>query len=181
LEADEKEAPFAQISIHRAPYHRRRRRYLACHHRDAAGQPHTYALDPDIGAFVLKETLASGLSWPYDYGFIPQTTGQDDDPLDIIVLMDEPSFPGCVLTARLLGVIGLKKDGVENPRFVSCLVPRAETALSTDGYRSIKDLPKSCYETSKTFSKSIAKRKGTTIELTGCSGVEQAMRSFRSA
>src|SRR5580692_11209712 len=61
------------------------------------GSRHKFALDADIGALTLKQTLASGLSWPYDFGFIPSTKGKDDDPLDIIVLMDEPTFPGCVL------------------------------------------------------------------------------------
>ncbi len=58
---------------------------------------HKYAFDAQIGIFMLKHTLASGLEWPYDYGFIPQTLGNDGDPLDILLLQDEPTFPGCLV------------------------------------------------------------------------------------
>ncbi|HEX3467138.1 MAG TPA: inorganic diphosphatase [Candidatus Elarobacter sp.] len=132
------------------------------------GSRHKFALDPELGAFVLKETLASGLSWPYDYGFIPKTLGADGDPLDILVLMDEPTFSGCVLTVQLLGCIGLTKDGVENDRYVGCLVPQAETSLSTDGYRTMSDLPDKLVAEIQQFLKEYSEEKGHLIELTGC-------------
>jgi inorganic pyrophosphatase len=138
------------------------------------GSRHKFALDPDIGAFVLKQTLASGLTWPYDYGFIPCTLGKDGDPLDVIVLMDEPTFPGCVLTVRLLGVIGLEKNGIENNRFVGCLLPRTETSLSTDGYATIGDLPAKLLSEVKNFLCQYSEEEGNRIELTGDGDVEAA-------
>jgi inorganic pyrophosphatase len=64
-----------------------------------------YAFDEDLGVFVLKGVLAAGHSFPFDFGFIPQTTGGDGDPLDVLVLMDEAAFPGCLVPSRLIGVI----------------------------------------------------------------------------
>ena len=139
------------------------------------GSRHKYALDPKIGAFVLKQTLASGLVWPYEYGFIPQTRGADGDCLDIIVLMGEPTFSGCVLTVRLLGYIGLRQNGVENNRFVGCLLPSAETSLSTDGYKTIKDLPEKLLKEIQDFLKEYSEERGDEIELTGCEGVRKAV------
>ena len=56
-----------------------------------------YAYDEKIGLFVLKGVLTVGHSFPYDFGFIPQTKGGDGDPLDVLVLMDEAAFAGCLV------------------------------------------------------------------------------------
>lgn len=144
------------------------------------GSRHKYALDPKIGAFVLKQTLGSGLSWPYDYGFIPQTLGEDGDPLDILVLMDEPSFPGCVMQVRLLGAITVRKDGAENDRFVSCLRPSEETSLSTDGYKDITDLPKKLLREMEHFLKNYASERGDECEIKGAIGRKDALKRIHA-
>ena len=64
-----------------------------------------YAFDPDEGVFKLKRVLPAGMSFPYDFGFVPSTKADDGDPVDVLVLMDEPAFPGCVLACRLVGTI----------------------------------------------------------------------------
>jgi inorganic pyrophosphatase len=64
-----------------------------------------YAFDEKFGLFVLKGVLAVGHFFPFDFGFIPQTLGGDGDPLDVLVLMDEPAFVGCLVPSRLIGVI----------------------------------------------------------------------------
>ena len=64
-----------------------------------------YSFDEDQKIFVLKAALPSGMAFPYDFGFLPQTLADDGDPLDVLVLMDEPAFPGCAVMARLIGVI----------------------------------------------------------------------------
>jgi inorganic pyrophosphatase len=69
------------------------------------GSRNKYAHDPERGVFALKKVLPAGMSFPYDFGFVPSTTAGDGDPIDALVLMDEPAFPGCVLQARLIGVI----------------------------------------------------------------------------
>ena len=64
-----------------------------------------YAYDHDRGALVLKKVLPPGMLFPYDFGFVPSTLAEDGDPIDVLVLMDEPAVPGCVLDARAIGVI----------------------------------------------------------------------------
>lgn len=69
------------------------------------GSRNKYAFDPEERIFQLKKVLPAGMAFPYDFGFVPSTKGGDGDPLDVLVLMDEPAFPGCKLTCRIVGVI----------------------------------------------------------------------------
>ena len=64
-----------------------------------------YAFDFDFKNYRLKSVLPNGAVFPYDFGSIPGTTADDGDPLDVLLLMDEPAFTGCLVRARLLGVI----------------------------------------------------------------------------
>jgi inorganic pyrophosphatase len=75
------------------------------------GSRNKYAFDPEQKIFKLKTVLPSGMAFPYDFGFLPSTRGDDGDPLDVLVLMDEPAFPGCLLKCRLIGVIEGEQKG----------------------------------------------------------------------
>jgi len=87
------------------------------------GSRNKYAFDQDEKAFTLKKVLPAGMAFPYDFGFVPSTLAEDGDPLDVLVLMDEPAFPGCLVKCRLVGVIeGEQKDKkktVRNDRIVA--------------------------------------------------------------
>jgi inorganic pyrophosphatase len=69
------------------------------------GDRSKFAHDPETGAFLLKKLLPDGMSFPTDFGFIPSTVAADGDPLDAMVLHDEPLPMGSMVTVRLLGVI----------------------------------------------------------------------------
>jgi inorganic pyrophosphatase len=69
------------------------------------GSRNKYAFDPDQRIFELKKVLPAGMAFPYDFGFVPSTVAEDGDPVDVLVLMDEPAFPGCLLRCRLIGII----------------------------------------------------------------------------
>src|SRR5258707_12353857 len=76
------------------------------------GSRKKYAFDVDQKVFALKKVLPAGMAFPYDFGFIPSTRAEDGDPVDVLVLMDEPAFAGCVLACRPVGVIeGEQKEG----------------------------------------------------------------------
>jgi inorganic pyrophosphatase len=78
------------------------------------GSRNKLAYDHGMGTFVLSKVLPVGMRFPFDFGFLPGTHAEDGDPLDVLVLMDEPVFPGCVVATRLLGVIEAQQrdDGV---------------------------------------------------------------------
>lgn len=66
------------------------------------GSRNKYELDEATGEITLDRTLYTATSFPCEYGFIPDTLGEDDDPLDALVLVDEPTFPGCHIAARVV-------------------------------------------------------------------------------
>jgi inorganic pyrophosphatase len=79
------------------------------------GSRNKYAYDEETGIFELKKVLPAGMGFPYDFGFVPSTLAEDGDPIDVLVLMDEPAFPGCVLRCRLIGVIEGEADEDDGP------------------------------------------------------------------
>ena len=87
------------------------------------GSRNKYAFDPDQRIFALKKVLPAGMTFPYDFGFVPSTKAEDGDPTDVLVLMDEPAFPGCLLKCRIIGIIegqqGKRKKGERNDRIIA--------------------------------------------------------------
>lgn len=87
------------------------------------GSRNKYSFDPEQKIFTLKKVLPAGMAFPYDFGFIPSTKAEDGDPTDVLVLMDEPAFPGCLLKCRVIGIIegeqGKKKKCERNDRIIA--------------------------------------------------------------
>jgi inorganic pyrophosphatase len=87
------------------------------------GSRNKYAFDPEQRIFELKKVLPAGMAFPYDFGFVPSTLADDGDPVDVLVLMDEPAFPGCLVKCRPIGIIegeqGKKKKWERNDRIVA--------------------------------------------------------------
>jgi inorganic pyrophosphatase len=70
-----------------------------------SGSGNKLKYDDELGVYRLDRVLPAGMRFPFDFGFIPQTKAADGDPLDAIVLLDTPLYPGCVVQARLIGII----------------------------------------------------------------------------
>jgi inorganic pyrophosphatase len=104
------------------------------------GSRNKYAFDAERKVFQLKRVLPVGMAFPYDFGFIPSTRAEDGDPVDVLVLMDEPAFPGCLLKCRVIGVIegeqGKKKQKERNDRIIA--VEQANHSFAD--VRHIRDL-----------------------------------------
>jgi inorganic pyrophosphatase len=116
------------------------------------GSRNKFAFDADNHVFTLKKVLPAGMAFPYDFGFVPSTKADDGDPVDVLVLMDEPAFPGCVLTCRPIGVIegeqGDKKKLERNDRIVAV----EEQAHSWSDIKTMADLGKKfCQELEEFF------------------------------
>jgi len=77
-----------------------------------------YEYDKQLHVFRLDRNLYSPVHYPGDYGFIPSTLAADGDPLDVLVLVDTPSFPGCVLTVRPIGVLDMTDQGVNDEKIL---------------------------------------------------------------
>src|SRR6185437_3203579 len=77
----------------------------------ARGETNKYEYDKQLHVFRLDRNLYSPVHYPGDYGFIPSTLGDDGDPLDVLVLVDTPSFPGCVQSVRPVGALDMIDQG----------------------------------------------------------------------
>ena len=75
-----------------------------------SGSSNKYEYDMGLGVFRLDRVLYSPVHYPADYGFIPGTLGQDGDPLDVLILISQPTFPGCLVEARPVGMLDMVDD-----------------------------------------------------------------------
>jgi inorganic pyrophosphatase len=104
------------------------------------GSRNKYKYDEKSNLWRLGKVLPLGASFPFNFGFLPSTRGEDGDPVDVLVLMDEPAFPGCVVPARLIGVLEAeqteKGKTVRNDRLVAVV----ETPYNAAEYRDLNEL-----------------------------------------
>ncbi len=102
----------------------------------AGGSKNKYEFDKDMNAFALDRVLFASVKYPYDYGFVPNTLADDGDPLDGMVIMDEPTFPGCVIAARPIGMLEMI-DGGDRDEKILC-VPAEDPRYKE--VKSLKDI-----------------------------------------
>ncbi|MFZ4665752.1 MAG: inorganic diphosphatase [Prochlorotrichaceae cyanobacterium] len=101
-----------------------------------AGSKNKYEFDKDLNAFALDRVLYASVQYPFDYGFIPNTLADDGDPLDGMVIMDQPTFPGCVIAARPIGML-LMIDGGDRDEKLLC-VPAKDPRYA--GVKTLQDV-----------------------------------------
>src|ERR1700720_3957092 len=140
------------------------------------GSRNKYAFDTDQKVFALNKVLPAGMAFPYDFGFIPSTLGEDGDPVDVLVLMDEPAFSGCLLKCRLIGIIqgeqGDKKNKERNDRIVTV---EKENHSFAD-IRHIDDLGKQFVRELEEFFVNYHKLSGEQYRIIDVSGPRQARK-----
>ncbi|HEX9201180.1 MAG TPA: inorganic diphosphatase [Acidobacteriaceae bacterium] len=145
------------------------------------GSHNKFAFDPKQRIFALKKVLPAGMAFPYDFGFLPQTEAPDGDPIDVLLLMDEPAFPGVAVKARLIGIIeGEQVDGkkrVRNDRLLAV----AEANHTYAYLKNIKDLPEQFLRELEDFFVNYHKLEGKEYKLLGCKGTQAAMTALRQA
>jgi len=151
------------------------------------GSRNKYNYDEQLGLFKLGGVLPSGASFPFDFGFVPSTVGGDGDPLDVLVLMDEPAFAGCLVRTRLVGVIEAEqteRDG-ETTRNDRLIGVAADSRLHTR-VRTLESIGTTLIEEIEHFFVSYNQIKGKKFEPLGRFGperarelVEEGMQRFR--
>jgi inorganic pyrophosphatase len=143
------------------------------------GSRNKYAFDPEQKIFQLMKVLPAGMAFPYDFGFIPSTLAEDGDPTDVLVLMDEPAFPGCLLKCRVVGVIegeqGKKKKKERNDRIVAVEQENHSYAF----VKHIDDLGKKFVRELEEFFVNYHKMLGKTYSIIGVKGPGEARRRIK--
>lgn len=144
------------------------------------GSRNKFSYDPDQHIFELKKVLPSGMTFPYDFGFVPSTLAEDGDPIDVLVLMDEPAFSGCVLSCRPVGVIegeqNSKKGKVRNDRIIAV----EKDAHSFAEVNSVDDLGKQFRRELEEFFVNYHKLTGKEYRLLGMKGPDQARKLLKN-
>lgn len=137
----------------------------------AAGSKNKYEFDKDLGALALDRVLSSSVMYPYDYGFIPNTLADDGDPLDGMVIMDEPTFPGCVIAARPIGMMEMI-DGGDRDEKILC-VPDKDPRYAH--VKSLKDIPQHRLDEIAEFFKTYKNLEKKAVEVLGWKDVDAVL------
>lgn len=145
------------------------------------GSRNKFSFDVQQKIFSLKSVLPAGMVFPYDFGFLPQTLAADGDPIDVLLLMDEPAFPGIAVRARLIGIIeGEQLDGkkkIRNDRLVAI----AEANHMYANIRKLTDLPGKFLRELEDFFVNYHSLEGKQYKLLGCKSAAVGQRMIEKA
>jgi inorganic pyrophosphatase len=153
-----------------------------------AGSRNKYKYDSALGIFRVSRVLPAGSVFPYDFGSIPRTRAPDGDPLDVLVLGLAPSFPGCLVTVRLVGV--LRAEQVEAGRRLrnDRLIAVAETPVNRSRVKELRSLHPDELRDIEHFFESYNRRQRRSFRITGRgnaraaeASLERAVRAFVGA
>jgi len=138
------------------------------------GSRNKYDYDEELGLFVLKGVLPAGASFPFDFGFVPSTKGEDGDPLDVLVLMDEAAYPGVLVPARLIGVIEAEQTEDGKTERNDRLIAVAENSHTRREVQSLDQINDNLIEEVEHFFVSYNTIKGKGFKPLGRFGPERA-------
>ena len=139
-----------------------------------------YAYDEDTGLFLVKRALPEGMMFPFNFGFIPSTVADDGDPLDILVFNEGPLVTGCLVKARLLGVMKAEQTengkSLRNDRLLAQAIPKESPCELED-----IDLTKKLMEEIEYFFVSYNRIDGKKFKVLGQSGRKKARKLVEQA
>ena len=136
--------------------------------------------DPESNLFVLGGLLPEGMMFPFDFGFIPSTLGEDGDPLDILVLMDAPAHVGCLMEVRIIGIITAEQTEDGNTEANDRLLGVAIHSYDHSDLESIEDVSKTLLDQLEEFFISYNKQRGKKFRVTGTGGPKKALRFLKA-
>jgi inorganic pyrophosphatase len=143
------------------------------------GSRNKYAFDPEQRVFKLKRVLPAGMTFPYDFGFVPSTKAEDGDPVDVLVLMDEPAFPGCLLECRLIGVIEGEQEEDGKKERNDRIVAIEQSNHSFADISQINDLGKQFLREIQMFFVNYHELQGKKFRVLGIRGPSQARKCIQ--
>jgi inorganic pyrophosphatase len=140
------------------------------------GNRNKYKYDEDKKLFVLSGVLTLGHSFPFNFGFIPTTKAPDGDPIDVLVLMDEPTPAGCLVQTRLIGVIEAEQTEEGKTFRNDRLLGVAAVSKDYSDVRSVKDVNRQLIEEIQHFFISYNQARGKEFRPLGVHGPERAVQ-----
>ena len=140
------------------------------------GSRNKYKYDPDNDVFKLSKVLPEGMVFPYDFGFVPSTKAADGDPLDVLMLMDEATFPGCLVECRLIGVIKAEQEEQGKTHRNDRLIAVATQSITYADVKHLRDLNATVLKQIEAFFINYQAVRGVKSKVLGHEGPQSAMR-----
>lgn len=139
-----------------------------------------YELDKDSGAIIADRFMFTALRFPFNYGFIPQTMGEDGDPLDILVLGDKAVYPGVVIASQVIGLLEMEDEAGIDTKIIA--VPTLKVDPQHGEYKDITDVPESVKNKIRHFFESYkALEPEKWVKLKDWKGKEDALEAVQKA
>ena len=139
------------------------------------------AYDPELETFTLSKSLLVGLTYPHDWGFVPSTKADDGDPLDIMVVHDAATFPGLVLTCRVIGILQIEQKSKGKTERNDRLFAVPRRSHSEQGLRDVRDLSKPIQEELEKFFIATDELEDKKLEIIGWKGPKVALKAIKEA
>jgi inorganic pyrophosphatase len=140
------------------------------------GNRNKFKFDDNLHCFRLGSVLPAGATFPYDFGFIPGTKAADGDPIDVLLLMDESAFPGCLVAARLVGVLEAEQSEGKKKLRNDRLIAVAKDAHDYRDVRTLEDINTHLLEELEHFFASYNQMRGKTFKLLAARGPKHARK-----
>ena len=135
--------------------------------------------DPEANLFKLGGLLPEGMMFPFDFGFIPSTLGDDGDPVDIMVLMDAPAHVGCLIDVRIIGIIEAKQTEGGKTESNNRLLGVTVHSYDHEKLRTIDEVSKTLLDQVEEFFVSYNKQRGKKFKITGTGGPGKALKFLK--
>ncbi len=136
-----------------------------------------YEIDKDTGLLKLDRVIYSSFYYPVNYGFIPQTYGDDKDPLDILVITSLPVVPLCLMEAKVLGVMQMIDNGDGDDKIIAV----AAKDPSVNHYNNIEELPKHFFDELRHFFEEYKKLENKAVKVEEFGDKTMALKVIESA
>jgi len=136
-----------------------------------------YELDKATGMLYIDRVLYSSVVYPHNYGFIPQTLCEDDDPLDVLVLMQEPVVPMSFLRAKPIGVMPMIDQGEQDDKIIAVHADDPEFR----GFSDISELPKHRLMEIKRFFEDYKKNENKSVRVDEFLGAEESIKVIQES
>ena len=141
-----------------------------------SGSRNKFKFDEKLGFFALSGVLPEGMVFPHAFGFVPSTKAEDGDPEDVLVIMDEPTFTGCIVATRLVGVIEAEQTEDGETERNDRLIAVAAHSRDYSEIQKLDDLNKNMVKEIEQFFVNYNKERGKEFRVLGTRGPKQALK-----
>jgi inorganic pyrophosphatase len=145
------------------------------------GSRNKFKYDVNSRRLKLSKVLPEGMVFPFDFGFVPSTKGADGDPLDVLVLMDDPAFPGCLVECRLVGILEAEQTKGQRKIRNDRLIAVANQSLRYSDIHHLSDLNRTLVKQIEAFFINYQKARKVKVSILSRQGAARALAVLSSS